>query len=61
MRHVPVSAYALHLVRQYIEGDRRMLVAAYDAEDSGTFSSPSLRVILAVPSLLVHLTKSWNG
>jgi integrase/recombinase XerD len=44
MRHVPVSAYALHLVRQYIEGDRRMLVAAYDAEDSGpVFLSESTR------------------
>jgi len=35
MRHVPVSAYALLLVRQYIEGNRRTLVAAYDADDSG--------------------------
>jgi site-specific recombinase XerD len=44
MRHIPVSAYALHLVRQYIEGDRRTLVAAYDAEDSGpVFLSESTR------------------
>src|SRR5229473_3930910 len=28
-RYVPVSAYALHLVRQYIEVDRRALVAAF--------------------------------
>ena len=44
MRHVPVSAYALHLLRQYIEGDRRTPVAAYDAEDSGpVFLSESTR------------------
>ena len=44
MRHVPVSAYALHLVRQYIEVDRRALVAAYDADDRGpVFLSESTR------------------
>src|SRR6266498_3313905 len=35
MRDVPVSAAVLHLVRQYIEGDRRALIAAYDSEDPG--------------------------
>src|SRR6266568_100414 len=32
MRHVPVEASVLHLVRQYIEGNRRTLIAAYDGE-----------------------------
>jgi len=44
MRHVPVSGYALYLVRQYIEVDRRALVAAYDVDDSGPiFLSESTR------------------
>lgn len=44
MRHVPVSTAVLHLVRHYIEGDRRSLVAAYDSEDAGPiFLSESTR------------------
>lgn len=35
MRYVPVSAGVLHLVRCYIEGDRRTLIAAYDGEEAG--------------------------
>jgi integrase len=44
MRFVPVSAGVLHLVRHYIEGDRRALIAAYDGDDSGPlFLSESTR------------------
>jgi len=44
MRHVPVSACVLHLVRHYLEGDRRTLIAAYDGEESGPlFLSESTR------------------
>src|SRR6266487_5441248 len=44
MRYVPVSAAVLYLVRQYIEGDRRALIAAYDGEDLGLiFLSESTR------------------
>jgi len=44
MRHVPVSACVLHLVRRYLEGDRRSLIAAYDGEESGPlFLSESTR------------------
>jgi len=44
MRYVPVSATVLHLVRRYIEEDRRVLVAAYDGEDLGLiFLSESTR------------------
>jgi site-specific recombinase XerD len=44
MRYVPVSAATLHLVRDYLEGDRCSLIAAYDGEDSGPlFLSESTR------------------
>src|SRR5258708_13497660 len=44
MRHVPVSAAVLHLVRVYLEGDRRSLIAAYEGEDLGRiFLSESTR------------------
>jgi site-specific recombinase XerD len=44
MRYVPISAAALHLVRQYLEGDRRALIAAYDGDDLGPiFLSESTR------------------
>ena len=44
MRHIPVSAFVLHLVRQYLEGDRRALIAADDGEESGRiFLSESTR------------------
>jgi integrase/recombinase XerD len=44
MRYVPVEASVLHLVRHYIEGNRRMLIAAYDGEDLGQiFLSESTR------------------
>ena len=44
MRYVPVSACVLHLVRDYIESDRRALIAAYDGEDIGPiFLSESTR------------------
>lgn len=44
MRYVPVSAGVLHLVRRYIEGDRRALIAAYDGDDTGPiFLSESTR------------------
>ena len=44
MRYVPVSAAVLHLVRRYIEGNRRVLIAAYDGEDRGQiFLSESTR------------------
>ncbi len=44
MRYVPVSAGVLHLVRDYIESDRRALIAAYDGEDTGPiFLSESTR------------------
>ena len=44
MRHVPVSACILHLVRDYLEGNRRALIAAYDGDDRGLiFLSESTR------------------
>jgi integrase/recombinase XerD len=44
MRHVPVEASVLYLVRHYIEGNRRTLIAAYDGEDLGQiFLSESTR------------------
>jgi integrase/recombinase XerD len=44
MRHVPVSACVLHLVRDYLEGDRRALIAAYDGDEVGLiFLSESTR------------------
>ncbi len=44
MRYVPVSAAVLHLVRRYLEGDRRALIAAYDGDDTGViFLSESTR------------------
>jgi integrase/recombinase XerD len=44
MRHVPVSACVLHVVRGYLEGDRRALIAAYDGDDLGPiFLSESTR------------------
>jgi len=44
MRYVPVSAAVLHLVRDYLEGDRRALIAAYDGDDTGPiFLSESTR------------------
>lgn len=44
MRHVPVSASVLHLIRHYIESDRLALIAAYDGEDTGPiFLSESTR------------------
>lgn len=44
MRFVPVSACILHLIRDYLEGDRRALIAAYDGEDVGPlFVSESTR------------------
>src|SRR6266568_9017515 len=44
MRYVPVSACVLHLVRDYLEGDRRALIAAYDGDDTGPlFLSESTR------------------
>ncbi len=44
MRYVPVSAGVLHLVRGYIESDRRALIAAYGGEDPGPiFLSHSTR------------------
>ncbi len=44
MRYVPVSAAVLHLMRRYIEGNRRVLIAAYDGEDLGQlFLSESTR------------------
>jgi integrase/recombinase XerD len=44
MRHIPVSVCVLHLVRHYLEGDRRALIAAYDGEESGRmFLSESTR------------------
>lgn len=44
MRFVPISACVLHLVRHYIENDRRGLIAAYDGEDAGPiFLSESTR------------------
>jgi integrase/recombinase XerD len=46
MRFVPVSACILHLVRAYIESDRRALIAAYDGEDAGPlFLSESTRLV----------------
>ena len=44
MRYVPVSAGVLYLVRDYIEGDRHALIAAYDGDDTGpVFLSESTR------------------
>jgi integrase/recombinase XerD len=44
MRYIPVEASVLYLVRQYIEGNRRALIAAYDGEDLGQiFLSESTR------------------
>lgn len=44
MRYVPVSAAVLCLLRDYLEGDRRGLIAAYDGEDAGPiFLSESTR------------------
>jgi site-specific recombinase XerD len=44
MRHVPVSGAVLHLVRHYLEGDRRALIAAYGGDENGPiFLSESTR------------------
>src|SRR5258708_30406631 len=44
VRHVSVSACILGLVRDYLEGNRRALIAAYDGDDSGLiFLSESTR------------------
>jgi integrase/recombinase XerD len=44
MRYVPVSSVVLHLVRHYLEGDRRSLIAAYNGDDTGPiFVSESTR------------------
>ena len=44
MRYVPVSEACLHLVRDYLAGDRRVLIAAYNGEDVGPiFVSESTR------------------
>jgi integrase/recombinase XerD len=44
MRYVPVSAAVLSLVRHYLEGDRRALIAAYNGDDTGPlFVSESTR------------------
>jgi integrase/recombinase XerD len=44
MRYVPVSAGVLYLIRQYIEGDRRSLIAAYHGDEAGPiFLSESTR------------------
>jgi len=44
MRYVPVSPPVLYLLRCYLEGDRRALIAAYDGEDLGPiFLSESTR------------------
>jgi integrase/recombinase XerD len=44
MRSVPVSAAVLSLVRHYLEGDRRALIAAYNGDDTGPlFVSESTR------------------
>ena len=44
MRYIPVEASVLYLVHQYIEGNRRALIAAYDGEDLGQiFLSESTR------------------
>jgi len=44
MRSVPISAAVLHLVREYLEGNRRALIAAYDGDDAGPiFLSESTR------------------
>ena len=61
MRYVPVSACVLHLLRDYLEGDRRALIAAYDGDDTGPFSCQNPPVILAARSPLVRSTKSSNG
>ena len=44
MRLVPISACVLYLIRDYLEGDRRALIAAYDGDDAGPiFLSESTR------------------
>ena len=44
MRYIPVSSAVLHLVRRYIESNRRVLIAAYGGEDRGQiFVSESTR------------------
>lgn len=44
MRYVPVSFAVLHLVRNYLEGDRRALISAYNGDDNGLiFLSESTR------------------
>src|SRR6266700_7841491 len=40
MRSIPVSSAVLHLVRRYIEGNRRVLIVAYDGEDRGQIFVP---------------------
>ena len=43
-RRVPVSPAIVHLVRSYIDGDRRALIAAYERQDTGLiFLSESTR------------------
>ena len=39
MRHVPVSEACLHVVRTYLEGDRRVLIIAYDGETNGSYAT----------------------
>src|SRR5258708_32368912 len=44
MMYITVEAAVLYLVRHYIEGDRRALIAAYEGEDLGQiFLSESTR------------------
>jgi len=44
MRHIPISTAVLHLVRHYLEGDRRTLIAAYGGDENGPiFLSESTR------------------
>jgi integrase/recombinase XerD len=44
MRHVPVTASVLHLLRHYVEGSRRSLLDAYGGEEHGPiFLSESTR------------------
>jgi integrase/recombinase XerD len=44
MRYIPVSPPVLHLLRLYLEEDRRALIAAYDGDETGLiFLSESTR------------------
>jgi len=61
MRYVPVSEACLHLVRDYLEGDRRTLIAVYDGEDCRSHLFVRIHPQPWSSSCVGALMKSWNA